>query len=354
MKESTGDDQPADIDKLCTAVPEDLAKLIRHFLDIFSDDLPPGLPPQRPQDHRIELEPNAQPNIQTQWRLTQPELQESRDQLDYLLAKGFIRPSTPPFAALILFTPKKYGGLRMCIDYRTLNQVKIKYGHRIPRADELIDQLRGVRYFSKIDLPGGYHKIRVFADNCQKTAFRTRYGSYECTIMPFGLTNAPSTFQLTMNGVFWDLLDKCVIIYLDDILTYSMTREQHLKDLEAVFQRLQQNRFITNGSKCEFFKPWGEKQQDVFDRLINVLISPPVFWIADPERPFEVVTDASDIAIGVVLLQDFGVGLQPIAYESRKLQSAERNYFVHDKEMLAIVHAFKIWRCYMTGADVTV
>ncbi|GJP36461.1 hypothetical protein CLOM_g20968 [Closterium sp. NIES-68] len=169
--------------------------------------------------------------------------------------KGLFDRARPPFAALILFTPKKYGGLRMCIDYRTLNQVKIKYGHRIPRADELIDQLRGVRYFSKIDLPGGYHKIRVFADNCQKTAFRTRYGSYECTIMPFGLTNAPSTFQLTMNGVFWDLLDKCVIIYLDDILTYSMTREQHLKDLEAVFQRLQQNRFITNGSKCEFFKP---------------------------------------------------------------------------------------------------
>ncbi|GJP42842.1 hypothetical protein CLOM_g2370, partial [Closterium sp. NIES-68] len=340
--------------------------------------LPSGLPPERPQDHKIELEPGAQPTVRTQWRLTQPELQELRNQLDYLLAKGFIRPSTSPFAARILFTPKKDGGLRMCTDYP--------------------------RYFSKIDLRGGYHQIRVFADDCHKTAFRTRYGSYEYTVMPFGLTNAPSTFQLTMNGVFRDLLDKCVIIYLDDILIYSKTREQHLKDLEAVFQRLQQHRLITKGSKCEFLKQeleflghvismegiridpkklraiqewqaptnlqqlqsflgfvnygnfyeWGEKQQAAFEALKNLLMSPPVLRIADPERPFEVITDASDIAIGAVFMQDFGNGLQPIAYESRKMQSAERNYPVHDKEMLAIVHAFKIWRCYLTGADVTV
>ncbi|GJP48125.1 hypothetical protein CLOM_g7403 [Closterium sp. NIES-68] len=228
-----------------------------------------------------------------------------------------------------------------------------------------------------------------------------------------------------MNGVFRDLLDKCVIIYLDDILIYCKTREQHLKDLEAVFQRLQQHRLITKGSKCEFLKQeleflghvistegiridskklraiqewkpptnlpqlqsflgfvnyvrrfipnmagltgpltdllqkgtcyeWGEKQQAAFEALKKLLMSPPVLRIADPEWPFEVITDASDIAIGAVLMQDFGNGLQPIAYESRKMQSAERNYPVHDKEMLAIVHAFKIWRCYLTGADVTV
>ncbi|GJP40450.1 hypothetical protein CLOM_g132 [Closterium sp. NIES-68] len=327
--------------------------------------------------------------------------------LDYLLAKGFIQPSTSPFAAPILFTPKKDGGLRMCTDYRALNRVTIKSRYPIPQTDELIDNLRGARYFSKIDLRGGYHQIRVFADDCDKTAFRTRYESYEYTVMPFGLMNAPSTFQLTMNGVFRDLLDKCVIIYLDDILIYSKTREQHLKDLEAVFQRLQQHRLITKGSKCEFLKQepeflghvistagiridqkklwaiqewqpptnlqqlqsflgfvnyvwrfitnmagltgpltdllqkgtfyeWGEKQQAAFETLKNILMSPPVLRIADPERPFEVITDASDIAIGVVLMQDFGNGLQPIAYESRKMQSAERNYPVHDKEMMAI------------------
>ncbi|GJP56479.1 hypothetical protein CLOM_g15546 [Closterium sp. NIES-68] len=335
--------------------------------------------------------------------------------LDYLLVKGFIRPSTSPFAAPILFTPKD-GGLRICTDYCALNRVTIKSRYPIPRTDELIDNLRGARYFSKIDLRGGYHQIRVFADDCHKTAFHTRYWSYEYTVMPFGLTNAPSTFQFTTNRVFRDLLDKCVMIYLEDILIYSKTQEQHLKDLGAVFQWLQQYRLITKGSKCEFLKQeleflghvistegtqidpkklraiqewkpptnlkqlqsflgfvnyvrrfipnmagltgpltdllqkgtfyeWGEKQQAAFETLKTLLMSPPVLRIADPERPFEVITDASDIAIGAVLMQDFGNGLQPITYEPRKMQTAERNYPVHDKEMLAIVHASKNWRC---------
>ncbi|GJP48526.1 hypothetical protein CLOM_g7806, partial [Closterium sp. NIES-68] len=124
-------------------------------------------------DHRIELESGTQPAVWTQWRVMQPELQELRDQVDYLLAKGFVRLSTSPFAALILFTPKKDGGLRMCIDYRSLNRVAIKYRYPIPSADELIDHERGGRYFSKIDLRGGYHQIRVSADDWHKTAFRT-------------------------------------------------------------------------------------------------------------------------------------------------------------------------------------
>ncbi|GJP35290.1 hypothetical protein CLOM_g19797 [Closterium sp. NIES-68] len=310
-------------------------------------------------------------------------------------------------------------------DYRALNRITIKSRYPIPQANDLLDQLRGAKFFSKIDLRGGYHQIRVAAEDCHKTAFRTRYGSYEYLLMPFGLTNAPSTFQMTMNGVFRELLDKCVIIYLDDILIYSCSREQHLKDLDAVFTLLHKNLLITKWSKCDFLKQeleflghvvstegvkinprkiktiqewkpptnlkelqsflgfvnyvrrfipnmaglsapltdrlkdhdcfwWGEKQQAAFDQLKIALTSPPVLRISDPNRPYEVVTDASDIAIGAVLLQDFGDGLQPVAYESRKLQGAEKNYTVHDKEMLAIVHAFKTWRCYLTGADVTV
>ncbi|GJP86207.1 hypothetical protein CLOP_g16259 [Closterium sp. NIES-67] len=145
---------------------------------IFPDDLPSGLPPEQPQDHKIELELGAQPTIRTQWRLTQPELYELRNQLDYLLAKGFIRPSTSPFAAPILFTPKKGGGLRMCTDYCALNRVTIKSRYPIPCTDELIDNLREARYFSKIDLRGGYHQIRVFVGDCHKTVFRTRYGTH--------------------------------------------------------------------------------------------------------------------------------------------------------------------------------
>ncbi|CAI7868392.1 unnamed protein product [Closterium sp. NIES-53] len=354
-----------------------------------------------------------------------PELEELRSQIDAVFEKGFIRASTSPFAAPILFTSKKDGGLCMCIDYRALNRVTIKSHYPIPRTDDLLDQLRRARYFSKIDLRDGYHQIRVFADDYHTTAFRTCYGSYEFTVMPFSLTNAPSTFQLTMNRVFRDLPDRCVIVYLGDILSFSETREQHLRDLDAVFKRLQENRLITKGSKCEFFKQelgflgyiisrdstkidpakiktvqewksptndtelqiflgfvnyvqwfilnmagitgpltdllhkdrnfvWGEEAEAAFQELKHFLVSPPVLRIANPSRPFEVVTDASDFAIGVVLLQDFGNGLQPIAYESRKLQAAERNYPIHDKEMLAIIHTFKLWRCYLVGADVTV
>ncbi|GJP60385.1 hypothetical protein CLOP_g17596 [Closterium sp. NIES-67] len=425
LREVTSPTIAEDIAKLCDAVLPDLADLIRKYPEIFPNDLPAGLPPSRPEDHRIEQEPGAQPTVQQQFRLSQPELEELQQQLDYLLTKGFIRPSTSPYAAPILFTPKKDGGFRMCIDYRALNRITIKSRYPIPRADDLLDQLRGAKFFLKIDLQGGYHQIRVAAEDCHKTAFQTRYGSYEYLVMPFGLTNAPSTFQMTMNGVFRELLDKCVIIYLDDILIYSRSREQHLKDLDAVFTLTHKNRLITKGSKCNILKQeleflghvvstegvkidpkkiktiyewkpptdlkelqsflgfvnyvrrfipnmaglsapltdrlkdhdcfwWGEKQQAAFDQLKVALTSPPVLRISDPDRPYEVITDANDIAIGAILLQDFGDGLQPVAYESRKLQGAEKNYIVHDKEMLAMVHAFKTWRCYLTGADVAV
>ncbi|GJP52181.1 hypothetical protein CLOM_g11276 [Closterium sp. NIES-68] len=131
-----------------------------------------GLPPERPQVHKIDVEPGAQRTVRIQWRLTQPELTQLRSQLDYLLEKGFFRPSTPPFAAPILFTPNKNGGLRMCIDYRALNHRTIRSSYPIPRTDDLLYQLRGARFFSKIDVRGGYHQIQVFADDCHKTAFR--------------------------------------------------------------------------------------------------------------------------------------------------------------------------------------
>ncbi|CAI7777310.1 unnamed protein product [Closterium sp. NIES-54] len=330
-----------------------------------------------------------------------------------------------PFAAPILFTPKKDGGFRMYIDYRALNRVTVKSRYPIPHADELINQLQTARVFSKIHLREGYHQIRVEPSDCAKTAFRTRYGSFEYTVMSFGLTNAPVNFQMTMNEAFRPLLDKCVIFYLDDILVYSRDKQQHVTDLEAVFSVLDKHPLLTNGSKCEFFQDrleflghviseagleidpknldtikawhpptnitelqsslgfvnyvrrfipdmarlsapltdllqkgvvftWGGKEHAAFSALKTVLCSPPILRIADPHHPFAMVTDGSDIAIGAVLLQDFGNGLQPIAYESQKLHPPEKNYPIHDREMLAIVHAFTVWRCYLTGTDVTV
>ncbi|CAI7877263.1 unnamed protein product [Closterium sp. NIES-54] len=418
-------EQPNNFQKLLAAVPLELQELLKRYPGIFPDDLPEGLPPQRAHDHQIELEPGAQPTVQRQFRLTQPELNELRKQLDYLLENKIIRPSSSPFVAPILFTPKKDKGFRMCIDYRALNRVTVKSRSTIPHADELIDQLRTARVFSKIDLRGGYHQIWVEPSDSAKTAFRTRYGSFEYTVTPFGLTNAPAKFQMTMNEAFIPLLHKCVIIYLDDILVYSRDKQQHLADLEAVLTVLDKHRLLTKVSKCEFFQDrleflghvisearveidpknlntvkvwhppmnitevqsflgfvnyvrrivpemasftarlmdllwkgvaftWGEKEHAAFSALKNVICSPPVLRIASPHRPFEVVTDASGIAIGAVLLQDFGNDLQPIAYESRKLHPPEKNYPIHDREMLTIVHAFKVWRCNLTGADVTI
>ncbi|GJP62458.1 hypothetical protein CLOP_g19517 [Closterium sp. NIES-67] len=289
-------------------------------------------------------------------RLTQPELNELRRQLDYLLEKGFVHPSTSPFAAPILFTPKKDGGLRMCIDYRALNRVSIKSRYPIPRVDELIDQLNGAKFFSKIDLQGGYHQIRVNEADCYKTAFRTRYGSYEYTVMPFGLTNAPSTFQLTMNEVFRPLLDKCVIVYLDDFLIYSTNREQHLKDLGAVFSLLQQHRLVTNGSKCEFLK----QELEFLGHYISingVKIDPKKIATIQDWKPPANLHELQRFLGFVNYVRRFIPNMawvtSPLT-DLRQLNSAERNYPVHDKELLAIVHAFKVWRCYLTGADVTV
>ncbi|GJP38085.1 hypothetical protein CLOM_g22530 [Closterium sp. NIES-68] len=384
-----------DIAKLCEAVPPDLADLIRKYPEIFPDDLPAGLPPSRPEDHRIELEPGAQPTVQRQFRLSQPELEELQQQLDYLMTKGFIWPSTSPYAAPTLFTPKKDGGFRMCIEYHALNRITIKSCYPIPRADDLLDQIRGAKFFSKINLRGGYLQIRVAVEDCHKTAFRTRYGSYEYLVMPFGLTNAPSTFQMTMNGVVRELLDKCVIIYLDDTLIYSRSREQHLQDLDAVFTLLHKNRLITKGSKCDFLKqeleflghvvstegvkidpkkiktilewkpPTNIKELQSFLGFVNYVrrFIPNMAGSPSRRRPFSAspistVHTKSSPTPATSPSAQFSYRISATDYSqsptNHRSCRAWKNYTVHDKEMLAIVHAFKIWRCYLTGADVTV
>ena len=179
----------------------DLPRVVCEYEDVFLDELP-GLPPQRVVDFGIELHSGTSPISMTPHRMSPVELQELRVQLQELLDKGLIRLSTSPWGSPVLFEKNKDKTLRLCIDYRQLNRVTIKNRYPLPRIDDLFDQLRGARVYSKIDLRTGYHQLRVREIDIPKTAFRTRYGHFEFTVMPFGLMNAPTTFMDLMHMVF--------------------------------------------------------------------------------------------------------------------------------------------------------
>ncbi|KAJ0587246.1 putative nucleotidyltransferase, Ribonuclease H [Helianthus annuus] len=185
-------------------------------------------------------------------------MRELSSQLQELLDKGFIRPSTSPWGALVLFVKKNDGSFRMCIDYRELNKLTIKNCYPLPRIDELFDQLQGVACFSKIDLHSGYHQLRIQKEDILKTAFRTRYGHYEFVVMPFGLNNAHAVFMDLMNHVCKPFLDRFVIVFIDDILIYSKSKTEHTQHLRSVLELLQGNRLYAKFSKCEF---WLEEVQ---------------------------------------------------------------------------------------------
>ncbi|GBG63300.1 hypothetical protein CBR_g37386 [Chara braunii] len=179
------------------------------------------------------------------------EATELERQLEELLRLGFIKPNDSPWGAPVLFARKADGTLHLCIDYRGLNRYTVKNSYPMPRSDELFDRLAGNRFFTKIDLHSGYHQIRVVAADQPKTAFRSRFDRYQFTVMPFGLTNAPATFQRAMNDIFRDILEQYVFVYLDDILMYSRTLEEHLRHLNAL-DCLRRHGFYAKLSKCRF------------------------------------------------------------------------------------------------------
>ncbi|GJZ54264.1 putative reverse transcriptase domain-containing protein [Tanacetum coccineum] len=226
--------------------------VVRDFPEVFPDDLS-GLPPIREIEFRIELTPGATPVAKSPYRLAPSELEELSGQLKELQDKGFIRPSSSPWGAPVLFVKKKDGSFRMCIDYRELNKLTVKNRYPLPRIDDLFDQLQGSQFFSKIDLRSGYHQLRVHEDDIPKTTFRTHYGHFEFTVMPFGLTNAPAIFIYLMNRVCRPYLDKFVIVFLDDILIYSKTQEEHVEHLRLVLELLKKEKLYAKFSKCEFW-----------------------------------------------------------------------------------------------------
>jgi hypothetical protein len=299
--------------------------------------------------------------------------------------------------------------------------ITVKNAYPLPRVDELFDRLQGARFFTKIDLRSGYHQIRIAAEDVSKTAFRTRYGHFEFLVLPFGLTNAPATFMHLMHQSFRRFLDEFVLVFLDDILIYSKTLEEHERHVRQVLEVLRREKLYAKLSKCELMRTsveflghivgregvrmmeskvravvdwpaptnvthvraflgtagyyrrfirdfsaiaaplsdltkdgqrfeWGAKEDAAFQKLKTALSKEPILVLPDPNVPYVVNTDASGFAVGAVLQQDQGHGLQPIAFLSKKMLDAETRYPVHEQELLAVIHALTAWRHYLLGS----
>jgi hypothetical protein len=211
--------------------------VVREFPDVFRDDLP-GMPPERTFEFKIELQPGTAPIAKAVYKMSPVEMRELKIQLQGLLDKGYIHPSTSPWGCSVLFVEKKDKELRFSVDYRPLNAVTIRNKYPLPRIDILFDQLAGAQVFSKIDLHSGYHQIKIHAEDIPKTACTTRYGLYEYLVMSFGLMNAPAHFMYLMNSVFMLELDQFVVVFIDDILVYSKSMEEHEEHLRIVLQQL--------------------------------------------------------------------------------------------------------------------
>jgi hypothetical protein len=193
--------------------------IAQEYLDVFPQELP-DMPIDRDIEFMIELLPGMPPISKRPHRMPVNELVELKKQIAELQSKGFVRPSSSPWGAPVLFVEKKDRTQQMCVDYRSLNEVTIKNKYPLPRIEDLFDQMKGASVFSKIDLRSGYHQLKIQESNIPKTAFRTRYGLYEYTVMSFGLTNAPDYFMYLMNKVFMEYLDKFVVVFIDDILIF--------------------------------------------------------------------------------------------------------------------------------------
>ncbi|GJS17578.1 putative reverse transcriptase domain-containing protein [Tanacetum coccineum] len=282
------------------------------------------------------------------YKLALSEMQELSNQLQELFDKGFIRPSSPPLRALILFVKKKDGSFRMCIDYHELNKLTVKNRYPLLRIDDLFDQLQGSSVYLKIDLRSGYHQLRVREEDIPKMAFRTRYGHYKFQVMTFGLTNAPAVLDL-MNRVCKSYLDKFVIVFIDDILIYSKSKQENVEHLNEAIH--------VDPTKIESIKDWAslktlteirqflEKDEATFRLLKQKLCSAPILALSEGSENFVVYYDASHKGLGAVLMQKEKV----IAYTSRQLKIHEKNYTTHNLELEAVVFALKIWRYYLYG-----
>ncbi|GJT03230.1 putative reverse transcriptase domain-containing protein [Tanacetum coccineum] len=342
--------------------------VIHDFLEVFPEELP-GLPPLRQVEFRIDLVLGAAPVARASYRLTPSKMRELSVQLQELLEKGFIRPSSSPWGALMLFVKKKDGSFRMCIDYRELNKLNVKNRYPLPRIGDLFDQLQGSSVYSKIDMRSGYHQLRIKEEDIPITTFRTRYGHFEFQVMPFGLTNVPVVFMDLMNHVCKPYLDKFVIVFIDDILVYSKDEEDHGKHLKIILELLKKERLYPKFLKCDFWLDSIQFMGHVIDRsgvhvdpakieaikswaapTTPMEVSAPILALLEGKEDFVVYCDASLKGYGAVLMQREKV----IAYAYRQLKVHEENYTTHDLELGAVVFALRLLRHYLYGTKCVV
>ncbi|SOV08973.1 uncharacterized protein UDID_18215 [Ustilago sp. UG-2017a] len=395
----------------------------QHLRDVFDEVEADKLPHHTEHDLHLELIEGGKPPQGPLYLKGPKEMTELRRYLDENLKKGFIRPSKSPARSPVLFVPKKDGGLRLCVDYRGLNEITVKNRAPLPLIEEQLFLLRKARIYTKLDLRAAYNLIRIAKGDEWKTAFGTQLGLYEYLVMPFGLANAPAHFQSFINDIFRDIIGVYVVVYLDDFLIFSDTEESHVKHVTEVLTRLRSNRLFAKLSKCEFhiktveflgyiIKPTGiemdpekvrtvkewpmpasihdiqrflgfanfyrrfiahfariakpltslvkpterfkkfelpEEAQQAFHQLIQAFTSAGVLQHFDYHLPTRLETDASDFAIAGVLKQEHEERWHPVAFYSRKMSSAERNYEIHDKELLAVVACLTQWRHMLAG-----
>ncbi|GAU42300.1 hypothetical protein TSUD_136860 [Trifolium subterraneum] len=368
---------------------QELEALLGKHESVFQS--PKGLPPKRIKDHAINLiEGQTAVNVRP-YRYPHHHKNEIERQVKEMLSAGIIRHSTSAFSSPVILVKKKDETWRMCIDYRALNKVTVPDKFPIPVIEELLDELHGAKFFSKLDLKSGYHQVRVKEGDIEKTAFRTHEGHYEFMVMPFGLMNAPSTFQSLMNEIFRPLLRKNVLVFFDDILIYSKDWQTHLSHLNTVLNLLSENSLVANRKKCFF----GQTSVEYLGHLITeegVTVDPgkvvSVLQWPQPKntkgvrgflgltgyyrkfirdygkiaRPLTELTKKEGFKWGVEAHRAFDelkrklttAPKRPIAYYSKALGMRNLTKSAYEKELMAVVLAIQHWRPYLLGRRFTV